>query len=223
MIRRFSNGLYFQSNYTYNLTIDNVPIVGSPQNPYNAALDRGNGDQVRRHVAYTSLNYDLPFGPGQKWANMGGAAGKVLGGWSIASILQFRGGSPYSLGFTPNQAGWYSTRPDQISGNLYPSNKNIEGWFNAGAFAVPAPFAFGSSGRNILWGPGQRIVDISFLKNVPFQESRYFQLRAEFFNIPNHPSFGNPNGNISTPAAVGKIRGTTVDPRVVQFGAKVVF
>ncbi len=221
--RRFAKGLYFQSNYTYNRTLDNVPIVGSPQNPYNAALDRGNADSVRRHVAYTSLNYDLPFGPGQKFANFSGVAGKLAGGWSVASILQFRGGTPYSLGFTPNQAGWYATRPDQVSGDLYPADKNIEGWFNASAFAVPAPFAFGSSGRNILWGPGQRIADISFLKNVPIKESRYFQFRAEFFNIPNTPSFSSPNGNISTPAAVGKIRGTTVEPRVVQFGAKLVF
>jgi hypothetical protein len=75
----------------------------------------------------------------------------------------------------------------------------------------------------MLWGPGQSIIDISFLKDIPFGESRYFQFRAEFFNFPNHPSFGNPSANISVPAAVGKIRGTSVEARVIQFGAKIVF
>jgi hypothetical protein len=223
VIRRFGNGLYFQSNYTWNKTLDNVPIVGSPQNPYNAALDRGNGDSIRRHGAYTAINYELPFGPGKKFVNAGGIGGVIVGGWSVSSILQFRGGTPFSVGFTPNQAGWYANRADQISSDLYPAERGIEGWFNPAAFATPAPFAFGNGARNMLWGPGQSIIDISFLKDIPFGESRYFQFRAEFFNFPNHPSFGNPSANISVPAAVGKIRGTSVEARVIQFGAKIVF
>ena len=75
----------------------------------------------------------------------------------------------------------------------------------------------------MLWGPGQAIIDLSFLKDIPFGETRYFEFRAEFFNFANHPSFSNPSANISTPAAVGKIRGTSVDPRAIQFGAKIVF
>ncbi len=222
--RRFRNGLMFQTNYTLNKTLDNVPIVGTPQNPYDASLDRGNGDQIRRHVAYTSAHYELPFGPGKAMAgNLTGVAGKIVGGWSVASVLQFRGGSPFSVGFVPTQVGWTATRPNQVAGDLYPATKNIEGWFNASAFSAPAPFTFGNASRNQLWGPGQRIVDISLLKDVAFGEGRYFQFRTEFFNLPNHPSFSNPNGNISTPAAVGKIRGTTVEARVVQFGAKIVF
>lgn len=76
LTRRFRNGLYFQTNYTFNKTLDNVPIAGSPQNPYNVALDRGNADQVRRHVAYTSVNYELPFGPGKPFATGNGLSGK---------------------------------------------------------------------------------------------------------------------------------------------------
>lgn len=221
--KRYRNGLQFQTNYTWNKTLDNVPIVGTPQNPYNAALDRANGDSIRRHVAYTSLDYELPFGPGKKLANAGGMAGKVIGGWHVASVLQFRGGTPFSVGFNPGLAGWYATRPNQVSSDLYPANKGIEGWFNPAAFAVPQSFTFGNSSRNMLWGPGQRIVDISFLKDIPFGESRFFQFRAEFFNFPNTPSFSNPSANISVPAQVGKIRGTSVEARVVQFGAKIVF
>ena len=141
----------------------------------------------------------------------------------MASILQFRSGTPFGVGFSPNVAGWYANRADVVSSNFYPAGRDIEGWFNPAAFAVPAQFAFGSSARNMLFGPGQKIIDISFLKATSITEKFRTEFRAEFFNFPNHPSFGNPAANISVPASVGKIRGTSVEARVVQFGLKLLF
>jgi hypothetical protein len=213
LIRRFSKGLFVQASYTWNKTLDNVPIVGGPQDPYNAAADRGNGEAIRPHVAYISATYDLPFL----------RANKILGGWQIAGIGQFRAGTPFSIGYNPTQAGWLGGRADVVSSNVYPEDKNIEGWFNPAAFAVPTPFTFGNSARNMLFGPGQKIIDVSVLKDFRFGETHYLQFRAEAFNMPNTPSFGNPSTNISIPASVGKIRGTTVAARAVQFGLKLVF
>lgn len=64
--------------------------------------------------------------------------------------------------------------------------------------------------------------DLSVLKDTPITERVKLQLRFEFFNIPNHPNFGNPGTNISVPATVGKIT-SAGDPRQIQFGAKVIF
>jgi hypothetical protein len=36
--------------YSWNRSLDDVPIVGGPQNPYNAYIDRGNSDQIKRHM-----------------------------------------------------------------------------------------------------------------------------------------------------------------------------
>ena len=213
LIRRFSKGLFLQANYTWNKTLDNVPIVGGPQDPYNAAADRSNGDSIRPQVAYISASYELPFLKNNK----------LLGGWQVAGIGQFRSGTPFSVSYNPNQAGWLGGRADVVNATLYPQNKNIEGWFNAAAFAIPTPFTFGNSARNMLFGPGQKIIDISVLKDFRFGETHYLQFRAEAFNMPNTPSFGNPSANISVPASVGKIRGTTVSARAVQFGLKLVF
>jgi hypothetical protein len=47
-------------------------------------------------------------------------------------------------------------------------------------------------------------------------------IRAEFFNLPNHPNLGNPAANISVPTTVGRIFGAG-DPRQIQFGLKVLF
>jgi hypothetical protein len=224
VIHRWSNGLHLQSNYTWNRSIDNVAIVGTPQNPYNAALDRANADQVRRHVAYTSLTYDLPFGDGRKYANAKGALNYVIGGWQVASILQFRGGAPFSPGFNANSlVGWYAARASVVSNEYYPAEKSITRWFNPSAFAVPAPYTFGTFARNALWGPGQKIIDLSVLKSFSFGETREAQFRAEFFNFPNTPSFSNPNANLQQPTAVGRITGTSVEARVVQFGLKFLF
>ena len=58
------------------------------------------------------------------------------------------------------------------------------------------------------------------------------QFRAEFFNVPNHPSFATPNSNLYTQgtngtflpnASVNRITGTTSQPRQVQFGLKLLF
>lgn len=213
LIRRFSKGLFLQASYTWNKTLDNVPIVGGPQDPYNAALDRGNGDSIRPNVAYISGTYDLPFLRGNK----------ILGGWQIAGIGQFRSGTPFGIGYNVTQAGWLGGRANVVASNVYPSDKNIEGWFNPAAFAVPAPFTFGNSARNMLFGPGQRIIDMSVLKDFKFGENHAIQFRAEAFNMPNHPSFGNPSTNLSIPASVGKIRGTSVGPRAIQFGLKFIY
>ncbi|MFN7920236.1 MAG: carboxypeptidase regulatory-like domain-containing protein [Bryobacteraceae bacterium] len=224
LIRRWANGLYLQTNYTLNKTLDNVPIVGTPQNPYNAALDRGNGDQIRRHVAYTSITYDLPFGKGRKFAAVTGPANYLIGGWQVAGILQFRGGTPFTPGFAANSLpGWYANRANVVSNDLYGSQRNINQWFNPAAFAIPAPYTFGNAARNMLWSPGQRIIDLSLLKSFSFGESREVQFRGEFFNLPNTPSFSAPGANLSAPGSLGKITGTTVEARVVQFGLKLLF
>ena len=169
--------------------------------------------RIRPHVFYISGTYELPFF----------RTNKILGGWQVAGIGQFRAGTPFGVGYNPTQAGWLGGRANVVNSDLYPANKNIEGWFNPASFAVPTPFTFGNSARNMLFGPGQKIIDVSVLKDFRFGENHFVQFRAEAFNMPNTPNFGNPASNLSVPAAVGRIRGTTVAARAIQFGLKFVF
>ena len=218
--RRYAGGFSLQASYTWTKAIDNVPTSGTPQNPYNAALERANADGIRRHVFYASAVYDLPFGPGKPFLKR---AGRFSEGWSVTGILQLRTGPPFNLSFTPTQAGWYATRPNSLGPNLYPSNQSISQWFNLSNFAIPAPFTFGSLGRNVLFGPGQRVLDIGVLKNTHINERLNIQFRAEAFNLPNHPVFSNPATNISVPSTAGKISSTAVDNRTLQFALKLLF
>jgi hypothetical protein len=74
----------------------------------------------------------------------------------------------------------------------------------------------------MLFGPGDMVFDVSFIKNTRIGERINTQFRAEFFNLPNHTNLGNPGANISVPASVGRIT-SAGDPRQIQFGLKVLF
>jgi len=223
-IQRYSNGLSFQMEYSWNRSLDDVPVVGGPQDPYNARADRGNSDQIRRHIWTFAGSYDLPFGAGRRFlASAHPAVKQVVGGWQVSSITYLRTGTPFSPSFTATQSGWRGGRPNLVAGaSLYPAERTLDQWFNPAAFSVPAPFTYGNAARNLLFTPGDIVMDVSVLKDFAIYERLKMQFRAEFFNMPNHPNWGGPGSNISTTATVGKIT-TRGDQRQVQFGLKILF
>jgi hypothetical protein len=222
-IKRYSSGLSFQIEYSWNRSLDNTPIVGFGQDPYNHALDRGNSDQIRRHIFTTAYTYELPFGKGKRFLNDVGGLNRVVGGWQLSGITYLRTGQPFSVSFSATQPGWIANRANVTKvGNLPRSERNITRWFDASGYSIPAPFTYGNSARNLLFGPGDIVFDVSVLKDTAITEQVKLQLRFEFFNMPNHANFGNPGANISAPGSVGRIT-SAGDPRQIQFGAKILF
>ena len=170
-----------------------------------------------------AYSYDLPFGPNKRFANAPGPLGKVIGGWQVSGITYLRSGQPFSVVFSPTLAGWLGNRADALrDGKLSRSERSINRWFDASAYGVPASFTYGNSARNLLFGPGDIVFDVSVLKNTAIHERWTAQFRAEFFNLPNHANFGNPAASISNPGSVGRIT-SAGDPRQIQFGLKVLF
>jgi hypothetical protein len=222
--KRYSAGLTFQLEYAWTSSIDDTPTVGGPQDPYNTRADRGNTDGVRRHVFSAAYSYELPFGRGKPFvSSANGFVNAVIGGWQIAGITYLRTGTPFSLSITTTQTGWRATRPNAVgSGALSRSDRSINRWFDPSAYSLPAPFTYGNSARNSLFGPGDMVFDASALKSFSILERVKVQLRGEFFNLPNHTNLGNPATNISVPSTVGRIT-SAGDPRQVQFGIKFLF
>src|SRR5207248_499204 len=120
----------------------------------------------------------------------------LAGGWQINTIGTFQTGLP----FTPTMqtsnlnTGTGSQFPNRIASGELPSGaRSIDRWFDASAFVAPPAYVFGNSGRNILYGPGTRQIDLSLFKSFAFAESRRLEFRAEAFNALNTPQFNNPN------------------------------
>ena len=81
----------------------------------------------------------------------------------------------------------------ELVGNPHLANPTIAEWFDTAAFTPPATGTYGNAGRNILRTDDLINDDLSFSKSWKIRESSSFQLRGDFFNLPNHPSFGYPD------------------------------
>ncbi|MGC1359946.1 MAG: hypothetical protein WA826_02115, partial [Silvibacterium sp.] len=108
-------------------------------------------------------------------------------------------------------------------------------WFNPNDFAPNGIGTFGDTGKNALRSPGYFNTDMAAIKNTKIGERVSLQLRAEFFNVTNHPNFGAP-ANYQNSPGFGQIGGTlgsnayggptsygTSQPRTMQFGVKTTF
>ena len=95
-------------------------------------------------------------------------------------------------------------------------------YFDTSLFVQNATGTFGNSGRNIIRGPRYFNTDIGLLKNNRITERLGLQFRAEFFNIFNNVNFNLPNANLSAGAQFGRIT-SALDPRILQFGLKMLF
>jgi hypothetical protein len=75
----------------------------------------------------------------------------------------------------------------------------------------------------MLRGPGYQDWDMSLTKNTVWKERYHVQLRADTFNVFNHPNFAVPNSAITNTSTVGTITSTVGDSRKIEFAAKFSF
>lgn len=226
--KRFRAGLGFRSSYTLSKSIDEASFGSRsrlPQATSGLGAERGLSEFDRRHVWTAAAVWQLPVGRSRRFgASFSPALDAVLGGWQVNTVAVVASGRP----FTPvvslaNADAGFATRPDRLrSGEV--ASPTVERWFDPTAFrAVPADaFRFGNSGRDILTGPGLVSIDASVFKEftMPWEDHR-LQIRAEFFNLPNHANFGQPDARIDQPTA-GIV--STADPgRQIQLAVKYLF
>jgi hypothetical protein len=105
------------------------------------------------------------------------------------------------------------------------SNPKPEQWFNQDAFAAPAPFTFGTLGRNTFRTDGVTNLDLSLFRQFRLAgESKRLEFRAEAFNIFNHPDYDRPSNDLSSPN-FGRVFGLApgTSPRQLQLGLKFLF
>src|SRR5260370_32811276 len=83
----------------------------------------------------------------------------------------------------------------------------IAQYFNTAAFVPNAIGTFGTLGIDTLRGPGFYNADFSVGKTfqIPYSEKHSIQLRGEFFNLLNQPSFSNPSATLAASGTFGTL------------------
>jgi hypothetical protein len=199
------------------------------QNANNPRADYSLGDVAIPQQLSISPIWQLPFGSGRQFLNRPGLVNALAGGWEFAGILTFQATLPYMV-YSPedfSNTGSESPRPDRVCSGAGP--KTVAEWFNTNCFTTiylaqaleKGTPRFGTSGRNILPGPGLDEWDISFIKRNRISERFSMEFRAQFFNVFNHPNFGDPASTADT-GDFGQIT-SAGSPRDIQFGLKLSF
>jgi len=223
--RHFTSGLEFQVQYALEKMLSgSIYSQGTPTDNRNIRLDRGNDPFIRRNYLVANYIYNLPFGHGKRFlSTLQGPLNAILGGWATSGIVTYGSGLPYSIGFSSSLQGWPSNYASHVPGvSSQVANPSINGYFNPAAFTTPQPYTYGNVAPYSLFGPSYTDWDMSLFKTFQLTERFRLQFRSDFFNTLNHPSFGNPDANISSPD-VGKIFGTSSSPRAIQFAARLSF
>ncbi len=253
--KRFSNGLNFLVSYTWSKDLSDSSDSGqgdfesNVQDEWNRKLAKSLSENDLPNNLVVSYSYELPFGPGKKFANVGGAAGKFVGGWKIAAIQQYQSGQAISIWNTTATCRLESSycgygNVDSVPGvPVFTAAKmntwghgfdpNVDAYANSAAFAAPAPYTFGTASQDFgnVRAPSYLDEDISIWKNTQITERVRLEFHADFINAFNRTkfdigdSFGGSNYNVWVAGVPGF--GTLTDqsnyPRNIQLGMKLVF
>jgi hypothetical protein len=228
-----SNGGFDQFNFSN-------PI--NPENPYNISQNYGPADYDIRN--YISANYVISVPQFGKW-------GALTGNWTIGGTVFHSSGLPFTVidSATPGNYGngllfaqqlgkGFSNKCQGASAVDTPCALGTPGGSSAGYAHFDAATDFGQQRRNQFVGSGYTDTDLDLTKGfkVPHWESANLKVGAQFFNLFNHPNFGQPlndvestglgtiTSTVNTPTSIlGSFLGGDASPRLVQLKANFTF
>jgi hypothetical protein len=208
--RRLLHGVQALASYTWSHSLDTASagsVFNNSNNlvPDNPDQNRADSDFDIRHAFSVGLTYEVT-------GFTAGTVGRhLLHGWSLDSVIQARTAPPVEIVdanfFQFSNGVGADIRPDRVPdqplylySSQYPGGKAI----NLAAFEDPPvqadgnPARQGDVKRNALRGFGAVQWDCAVHREIPIHDSIVLQFRAEMFNLLNHPSFGQPNGQFGT-------------------------
>ena len=222
------------ASYTWSHALDDSggafigEVVALPNDPL---ASYGNSGEDQRHIFSGSAVYNFPFGRGQAFGNhVNRLVDLAIGGWQTNVIGFFATGQPFEVSTGQTNMGNY---PDKVGPISYP--KQITGqWFNKAAFSNDIPVVVGANqvtvytregtlGRDQVYGPGFRTINLGLQKNLHFSDRISLELHGDAFNALNTPQFTSPNSNVSDPN-FGRVSGLRNNSaRQIQLSSRLVF
>jgi hypothetical protein len=225
----------------------------SPQDGNNIAADYAQSDYNLPIANITSLVYDLPFGRGKQFLGQSnGLVNTLVGGWQLSGINTMQAGTPFNLTYTPNSANALSPqiaatyrganeyRPNRVNGVPLTERVKLSSGYiqyvNYSALALPATrnaggtllSPFGNESRNPGRTPAYYTTDFALNKNFDTPlEGLKVQFRTEMYNAFNHTNLYLPASGLGgtlggAPSSGGSIT-STFEPRIIQFGLKILY
>ncbi|HWY59634.1 MAG TPA: TonB-dependent receptor [Terriglobales bacterium] len=221
--RRFTNGLSFQTRYTWSHSINDGSVGGGesngPENVNCLKCDFGPSIFDIRHNFTADAVYQLPFGPGKTYLNEGGVLGNIVGGWTFSSLGHWHTGHPLTITMNisptqlPDGNDQTTQRPDLVPGVpiLLPGGvQNHTIPINPAAFAPPplaagtdqfgVPYAsyglvsrFGDAPNGLIRALAAWQIDMALTKTTKITERVSTEFGVQVFNIFNHVQLGDPN------------------------------
>jgi hypothetical protein len=246
--KHYANGMAFIGAYTWSKAIDDASTFygtgrssSTEQNYRDLAAEKGRADFDFRQRLSLAYVYELPLG--KKVLKLQNTkVNYLLEDWELSGIATVQSGAPWTayisgdISHTEQQ-----DRPSWSGSNPYPAHQTVHQWAygltlpngSPGPFSAPAPYTFGSAGRDILTGPGLAAWDFSLIRKFRLTESKTLEFRAEMFNILNSPNFVTPVSDVAS-SSFGQIFNTVQpiagipsggpgDPRELQFALKFVW
>jgi Carboxypeptidase regulatory-like domain len=258
--KRTTHHVSFEGSYTISKATDDSSAgrnnwVGALGNGLPQQLDRlsaehsiGGNDTPQRLAA--AVVVDLPVGRNQ-WigGNMNRVLDGVIGGWSIATMITEQSGQPMAIGMATARLANGTQRPNVVCPQLKTgiSQRTVAlNWQNAGnggpvflnanCFADPGDQNPGNAPRYFsgLRVDGIHSADLNLYKSFVPKEGMRLELRAEMFNVTNHPRFAQPNSAVGNDGQPNPFFGTITSdtsvggnllqlPRTFQFGLRFEF
>jgi Carboxypeptidase regulatory-like domain len=227
--RRYSHGLSFLANYTYSKNLTNAPDFRSPmdesaipQNNNDLAAEKGPGCDVRHRLTLSSV-FDIPAFRHNDVTRL------LTQNWHFSTIFQIQSGMPFTIsvfGDTANSGtvlGENPIRANYTGKPIFgPGTHTAAMWFNPAAFSTPPAYTFGDVGRNSVYGPPLRTLDVALARTFRITEGASFQFRGEAFNVLNTANLGTPNRYVNEPQ-FGTITMAMTPGREIQLSARVSF
>jgi hypothetical protein len=250
--KRTTHHVSFEGSYTIAKETDNSSAgrnnwvgalgLGLPQQLDRLSVEHSIGANDAPQRLAAAVVVDLPVGRNQAiGAGMNRVLDGFIGGWSVSTLITEQSGQPMAIGLATTRLASGNQRPSvtcsQLKSGISMHTVALD-WQNAGNVANPLSFfnpnCFAdpgdqNPGNAPRYFPGLRVngihnFDMNLNKSFVPHEGMRIELRAEVFNLANHPRFGQPDSSVGDPlfgTVTSDAPGET--PRFFQFGLRFEF
>jgi len=207
--RRMVKGIGGSVNYTLAKSRDDASTVGGggtvvAQDDQNLEAEWALSSFDRRHQLSADLSFELPFGPNKHWLHNGGRMAAIFGRWRGSTNFSWQSGAP----LTPRVQGDASDvargtngtlRANYNGGPIQIAGPTIDRFFNTAAFSVPLPGTFGTASRNMIIGPGSKLLNAQVSRDIQLKRNRGITIQFTASNILNAVNYSRLDTLVNSP------------------------